>query len=90
METTTDKSFKDVPANKHAMAVMGVEGDVKTMWDASNADEVAEAHAQYDRLRAKGYRAFRVRGKDGSQGEQMNAFDPNAERIVFVPQMQGG
>jgi hypothetical protein len=72
-----------------AMAVLGSMGDVKRIWDRSNTDEVEDARASFDRLRERGHLAFRV-NKDGTEGEQMDAFEPNAERMILVPQMQGG
>lgn len=85
-----DGSFSDVPADHHAYAVMGEPGDTKIIWDKRNSDEVDAARATYKSLTKKGYRAFHVTGKDGLQGDQMDEFDPNAERVIFIPQMQGG
>jgi len=75
---------------KSEMSVMGKEGDTKLIWDRRNADEVDNARRSFDDLRKKGYLAFRVTGKDGEKGEQMTAFDPEAERMIMVPQMKGG
>jgi len=74
----------------HELARMGIEGDVKTIWDKGNRDEVANARRTFDDLRAKGYLAFHVTGKNGDQGEQMDEFDPDAERMIMIPPMQGG
>lgn len=71
------------------LAVMGVEGDVKTIWNPQNTDEVENARETFKSFRAKRYLAFRVTG-DGSQGEQMNEFDPNASKMILVPPMAGG
>lgn len=91
LERAQDKTFGDVPEGKHAMAVMDGSGDTKAFWDAGKPEEVEAARRQFDFLvKEKKYSAFHVRGKDGAQGEQMRAFDPAAERIIFVPQMQGG
>lgn len=91
METTTDKTFADVPAGMHAMAVMGKEGDTKHIWDKTQPAEVEAARAMWTKLVVDNrYLAFSVKGKDGAKGDQMREFDPNAERIIFVPQMQGG
>lgn len=91
LEETTDKTFGDVPPGKHAMATMGYAGDTKAFWDADNAEEVEAARRQFNFLvTEKKYAAFHVRGKNGEQGEQMRAFDPAAERIIFVPPIQGG
>ena len=74
---------------KIAIAVLGSAGDTKTIWDKNNSDEVDLARETFNKLKAKRYLAFRV-NKDGSKGEQMSEFDPNAERMIMVPAMQGG
>ena len=65
-------------------------GDTKVIWDSSNDDEVAAARSTFDRLIAKGYTAFRAEGKNGEKGEKITKFDPNAERMILVPRIQGG
>lgn len=75
--------------NQSAMAVLGSMGDVKRIWDRTNPDEVEDARASFDRLRERGHLAFRV-NKDGTEGEQMDTFEPNAERMILVPALQGG
>ncbi len=85
-----DGSFEDVPAGKHAIAVMGEPGDTKHIWDKRKTDEVDAARTLFTSLTKKGYRAFHVTGKDGEKGEQMSEFDPSAERMIMVPQLQGG
>lgn len=75
--------------NDARMELMGPEGDTKLMWDKHSEDEVEAAKATFDKLRARGYLAFKAK-KDGSQGEQMDKFDPKAERIIMSPPMQGG
>lgn len=82
--------FSDIPIGTGAMAVMGVDGDTKYLWDKNNADEVAIAKSTFDNFRKKGYLAFKVTGKDGAKGDQVTEFDPEAERYIFAPQMQGG
>ena len=85
-----DGSFDDVPQGSNAMAVMGEPGDTKHIWDKRKEEEVEAARTLFKALTKKGYRAFHVTGKDGEKGEQMNEFDPNAERVILVPQMAGG
>ena len=85
----TELTFATLPAGMHAMAVMGKEGDTKITWTPGNAAEVDNARSQFEFFRGKGYAAFRMSGND-QRGEQMNTFDPAAQRIVFVPPMQGG
>jgi hypothetical protein len=85
-----DTSFEEIPAGMSAISVMGEPGDTKHIWDKRKDDEVEAARSLFKSLTKKGYRAFRVTGKDGEKGEQMNEFDADAERMILVPQMAGG
>lgn len=70
---------------------MGLEGDVKTVWDPDSADEVEEARRQFERLtKEKKFKAYKVTGKNGEAGERMERFEAAAGRIIFVPAMVGG
>ena len=78
-------------SGKAVFECMGVEGDVKTVWDPNNADEVEEARRQFERLtKDKKFRAYRVTGKNGETGEPMPSFEAAAGRVIFVPPMAGG
>jgi hypothetical protein len=72
------------------LATMGCSGDTKVIWDADNADEVAAAQRTFDDLKKKGFLAFAVTGAKGAKGDQIREFDPEAERIIMAPPMQGG
>lgn len=72
------------------MAVMGREGDTKIMWSRDNPVEVDNARAAFAKFKKEGFAAFKCRGKDGERGEQVDEFDPAAERYIFVPPMRGG
>jgi hypothetical protein len=91
MEEFAD-TFGEVPEGRCAFAKMDKSGDTKTMWDPDNADEVEIAKLQFDKLvTEKRYSAFRVDDKDpAKKGARMTVFDPEARRIIFVPQLQGG
>ena len=78
-----------VEDGKIAMAVLGAAGDTKTLWDKDNPDEIDAARDTFESLTASGYLAFRV-NKEGDKGDQMRAFDPDAERMIMVPAMRGG
>jgi hypothetical protein len=69
--------------------IMDRSGDVKKIWDPTKEVEVEDARMSFDNLTKKGYRAFRTDAA-GKEGELMKTFDPEAGRVVFVPQMQGG
>lgn len=65
------------------------DGDIKTIWDTENEDEVEAARAQFDKFTKKGYSAFRVK-KDGEKAERITKFDPDAGKIILAPALQGG
>jgi len=65
-------------------------GDTKIMWDSTKPDEVEAAKSTFDKLVAKGYIAFRAEGRSGEKGEKIKTWDPNAERLILVPKIQGG
>ena len=71
------------------MSIMGKEGDTKVIWNPENEDEVEAAEAQFDALIAKGFSAFSV-GKRGKKDERIEEFDPEAGKIILVPQIRGG
>lgn len=73
----------------HEFAVLDRTGDTKTIWDADNEEEVANAKATFKRFKDKGYAIFRV-DKKGEKGELMHAFDPSAEKMICAPAIVGG
>ncbi len=72
------------------LRIMDQTGDHKIIWDTSRPDEVQEARGTFERLRAKGYIAYRVNPGDGGKGEIMREFDQAAGKIILAPAMQGG
>ncbi len=88
---TMQGSFAEVPKGSGAMAVMGMDGDTKHMWDKDNEAEVAAAEGLFNTLvNDKKYVAFKVE-EDGEKGEgPIRTFDPSEQRYIFSPQLQGG
>ena len=72
------------------IALLGRQGDIKTVWDKDKPEEVKAARKQFDDLRSKGYLAFEVVDKIGEKGRQIYDFNPNAEKIILAAPMQGG
>lgn len=64
-------------------------GDTKVEWNPTVQAEVEVAQDTFDKLKAKGYMAYKL-DANGNTGEVLRSFDPNAARIVMNPQMQGG
>jgi len=68
---------------------MGRIGDTQVHWDPTNPQEVETAKKAFDALFGKGFLAFKL-NDDGSQGEQIRAFDSTAAKIILSPPMAGG
>ena len=64
-------------------------GDITVGWDNNNPDEIENAQATFDDMRAKGHLAYKA-DKDGKKKEQIHKFDPAAERIILSPPLVGG
>jgi len=66
-----------------------VAGHTRHIWDPENEAEVAAARTLFNSLTGQGFRAFHVK-KDGEEGTRMDTFDPDAEKMIFAPQLRGG
>jgi len=66
------------------------EGDLRVEWSKDKPDEISSARDQFVKLKAKGYRAYRVDPKSSEKGELLKEFDHTAEKIVMIPQFAGG
>ena len=87
MQTQTQS---DRPAEATGeISVMGTGGDSKHFWNKDKPIEVKIASKVFKQFAKKGYRAFSMTDK-GDQGEIMDAFDPDAGCILFVPPLAGG
>lgn len=85
METMTERAYTGV------MSEINDTGDTRVMWNKDVAEEVDAARETFNRLTRTGrYTAFNVKGRSGDRGERMTTFDPEAERVILVPQLQGG
>jgi hypothetical protein len=73
-----------------SMAIMDRTGDSKHMWDPGNYKEVEVMEDLFKDLTKKGYLAYRVDKKDGSKGEVIKKFDPDAGALIMVPIVAGG
>lgn len=71
------------------MHVMDHTGDTRIEWDPNDADEVKMAKAAFDKAKKGKMLIYKTR-RDGSRGEQIREFDPNAERIIATRQTVGG
>lgn len=71
------------------ISVLDRSGETTTTWNPRSRDEVAIARKVFDEAKAKRYLIYKANA-DGTKGELLREFDPNAERIVCSPQNVGG
>jgi hypothetical protein len=69
--------------------VMDRAGDTRHEFDATDAKAVALAEKRFRDLTGRGFRAVAL-GEGGSPGKVIGRFDPEVERTLFIPQLQGG
>jgi hypothetical protein len=72
------------------MRKMNRKGDGSVFWNKNDPKDVALAERFFKAAKKEGMAAYRVEGEDGKRGEVIREFDPEAERIIFVPQLRGG
>lgn len=81
--------------NMHVMNVLDATGHTTVTWDPTDADSVRDAEREFQGLRGRGYSAFRMVTVGDSAvveepGERIDTFDPQAGKIVMIPQRAGG
>jgi hypothetical protein len=92
VKTYTDQMRAAVreAARPHEIAIMDSSGDTKLIWDAENEDETLAARETFNKLKKKGFNAYSVGKKGQRVGDPLDEFDPDEEKIIMVPAMQGG
>ncbi len=91
MGTAVSSDIFKSSTGKGEMALMNETGDTKTIWDSKNPDEVEAAKKQFDFfVKTKKYAAFKVAKNGDKTSEQIREFDPELEKIIFVPALAGG
>ncbi len=95
MSTTTEEvrpvrdDEDEQPTLRHTIALLTArDGDTEFSWDPRRPIEVNAARDHFAKLRAEGYMLYRVEGEE--RGEHIREFDPHAQRIMAMPQLQGG
>ena len=71
------------------MRIMDASGHQQLKWHMDKLDEIADAHALFDRLLLQGYTAFGA--PTATQPKRaIKAFDPTMEDLIMVPRIVGG
>lgn len=84
-----DQARYDAGKFDGVLEVLNSTGDMKIMWDRNNPGEVTAAKAAFDQAIAAKSAVFSVKAK-GGKDQKVKEFDPNAERLMVVPQLVGG
>jgi hypothetical protein len=71
------------------LRILDETGDTKLIWDKQKPDEIEVAEEMFEKLKAKGYKGFRVDEKGEKSGE-MKKFETKAEKVIMIPPMQAG
>lgn len=79
----------------HRMEMMDSSGHTTVTWDPTDQAGIADARREFNRLVREGYQAFRMEAQGDNvvvenKGERITEFDPEAGRILMVPQRVGG
>lgn len=79
----------------NTMQIMDSSGHTTVTWDPSEPASVADAQREFERLTGQGYQAFRMEAVGDNvvvehKGERITAFDPEAGKVLMVPQRVGG
>jgi hypothetical protein len=64
-------------------------GDARHEFDSADAEAVARAAERFRTLMAQGFRAVAL-GREGTPGRLLRSFEPEVERTLFIPHLQGG
>ena len=66
---------------------------VMDRWEYSrhqfDAADAAPAEERFRQLTKRGFKAIAL-GENGAPNKLINKFDPQVERTLFIPQLQGG
>lgn len=75
--------------NAHVMQIMDPTGHTEITWNPEDADEVRMAREMFESMRERGHSIFRI-NPNGNRGARVTTFDPEAEKLLVVPQLVGG
>jgi len=69
--------------------VMDATGHTEHAWDKADVVKAKQAEARFRELTRKGFVAV-APGLRGAPGRLLKQHDPDAETVIFHPQLQGG
>lgn len=66
------------------------DGDKHIVWDPSDEKGVSKAKKEFDKLKKKGHRIFKVSRKPQRTGNEVSEFDAGEHEYIVLPPMAGG
>lgn len=91
--TVTDpmEDIAIIPGEKHLMSIPDHTGDRRILWDPRDASDLAWAEKEFKKAKKdRKMNVYNIDPQDGTQGEPMDEFDPNAAKMMFVGATAGG
>lgn len=89
MTTLAAEANRPLDYEGGCIVVLDSSGDTKHIWDRNVPAEVEEARALFKRMQERGMQAWSVTRR-GDKDQRITTFDPEAEKIIFAPALQGG
>ena len=71
------------------MRILDSSGDAKVVWDVHDDEALTRAAKIFDGLAAEGEIAYERNGPQ-TVASRVNAFNPDADEIIWVRPLQGG
>lgn len=82
---------------KHVMNIFDRTGHTTVGWDPRDPRSVNDARERFNDMIRSGYTAFRMNAVDvghgisvEEKGERITEFDPQAGKLMMIPQLVGG
>lgn len=66
------------------------DGDRHIVWDKNDEKGVSKAKKEFEKLKKKGHRIFKVDRAPQRTGTPVTEFDPEAHEYIVAPPMAGG
>jgi hypothetical protein len=77
-------------ASRSTLRILNGRGDTKMTWSVDNEAEVKAVKSTFKELKGAGYVAYTVDPDDGTRGEVINEFDPEAGMMIMHAPLAGG
>lgn len=77
-------------ASRSTLHILDSTGDTKMAWSVDNQAELDAVKATFKKLKKAGYVAYTVDPDDGTRGDVISEFDPEAGMMIMHQPLAGG